>query len=631
MGLMRLLDRLRNRTAAFVHDLVMVPVAWLTAYFLRFELGPVPPEYLDVARSLVPLLMLVQGSVFWYFGLYRGVWRFASLHDLQRIVQAVLVGASMSSVAIFLLTRMEGVPRSVPVVYALLLVVLLGGPRLGFRWLKDRSLNISPRRRALIVGAGRAGEMLARDLLRDASYGISAVGFVDDHPKQKGREVHGIRVLGSCKKIPMFVRERSVDLVIIAAPSASSRQMRRIVELCEQANVEMRTLPKFHDLVSGRVSINELRAISIEDLLGREPVQLDWQAIARGVRGCTVLVTGGGGSIGAELCQQLAKLGPARLVMFENGEYNLYTVERNLSAAFPDLDLHAVLGDVCDAPSVDRVMDRFAPDVVFHAAAYKHVPLLEAQVREAARNNVLGTRNVAFAAIAARCATFVLISTDKAVNPTNVMGASKRLAEVLCQNLDRRAPDTSFITVRFGNVLDSAGSVVPLFREQIARGGPVTVTHPEVKRYFMTIPEACQLIMQAGAVGQGGEVFVLDMGEPIEIDYLARQMVMLAGRTPDEDVEIRYVGLRPGEKLFEELFHSGEPLTQTPYAKILLARFREVDWRTLDEAIGKLERACARFDEAAVRSVLEEMVPEYVTGDGAPAGSNVITLEKVKR
>jgi FlaA1/EpsC-like NDP-sugar epimerase len=630
MRLMTLVDRLRNRTAAFCHDLLMVPVAWLAAYYLRFEFGPVPAEYLTQARSLVPVLVVVQGAVFLYFGLYRGVWRFASLPDLQRILKAVVVGVSLSALAIFVLTRMDGVPRSVPVIYAVLLPVLLGGPRLMYRWLKDHTLRMTPTTRALVVGAGRAGEMLVRDLRRDHSSGITAVGFVDDDPEKKGREVHGVRVVGNCKNIPRHVRELSVDLLIIAVPSASSRQIRRVVDHCERAGIPMRMLPRFQDLVSGRISVSELRAISIEDLLGREPVVLDWNAIGRGARGRTILVTGGGGSIGSELCHQLARLGPRALVVFEHGEYNLYTIERKLRAAFPDLELHAVLGDVCDEAAVRRAMRSFAPDVVYHAAAYKHVPMLEAQAREAARNNVIGTRIVVLAAVEARCHTFVLISTDKAVNPTNVMGASKRLGEIFCQNLNRRASGTRFITVRFGNVLDSAGSVVPLFRDQIARGGPVTVTHPAVKRYFMTIPEACQLIMQASAIGSGGEVFVLDMGEPVEIAYLARQMIMLAGKVPEEDIEIEYIGLRPGEKLFEELFHPSEALSQTPHEKIMLARFREVDWRTLEEALDALARACDSFDEDAVRQQLEALVPEY-SGRAPDTESNVIPLEKVKR
>ncbi len=631
MGLIRLANRLRNRTAAFVHDLAMVPVAWLAAYYLRFELGPVPEEYLEVAYAQVPLLIFIHGAVFWYLGLYRGVWRFASMPDLQRILQAVALGATLSTVAIFMLTRMEEVPRSVPVIHALLLTVLLGGPRLALRVLRDRALQTGASTRAIIVGSGAAGELLIRDLLRDSSYGIHAVGFVDDDPEQKGREVHGVRVLGNCKKIPRFVRELKIDRVIIAVPSATSQQLRRIVDFCERAGVEMRTLPKFQDLVSGRVSVNELRAISIEDLLGREQVKLDWDAITRGVRGRTVLVTGGGGSIGAELCRQLAPLAPARLVLFERGEHSLYTIERRLRERFPELVLDTVLGDVCDRPAVARVMRHYRPDVIFHAAAYKHVPMLEGQAREAARNNVLGTRNVALAAVESECANFVLISTDKAVNPTNVMGASKRFAEILCQNLDRRAPRTAFITVRFGNVLDSAGSVVPLFREQIAQGGPVTVTHQEVRRYFMTIPEACQLIMQAGAVGKGGEVFVLDMGEPVEIDYLARQMIILAGKVPDEEIEVQYVGLRPGEKLFEELFHPNEPLSQTPYAKILLARFREVDWATLQEAMAELEDACEAFDQETIGAVLCRLVPEYMSSGSAAAADNVISLDAVKR
>ena len=631
MNISKIYDRLRSRLAAFVHDVFMIPVAWFVAYWLRFNLGPVPEIYLIQAVSMIPLVILVQGTTFWYFGLYRGVWRFASIPDLVRIIKAIVVGVSLSAIGIFFLTRMQDVPRSIFPLYALLLVLLLGGSRMLYRWIKERQLYVSAERKALIVGAGRAGEMLVRDILRDQGYGYQPVGFVDDAPRKLGMEVHGVRVVGSTSDIPRLARDLDIDLILIAIPSATSKDMRGIVSACEEVSVPMRTLPRFQDLVIGRSVVNELREIFIEDLLGREPVSLDWDQIREGVAGKTVLVTGGGGSIGSELCRQIARLEPGALVIFDNGEFNLYSVEMELSVKHPDLLLRAELGDVCDPPCVARVFAEHRPDIVFHAAAYKHVPMLEAKAREAVRNNVLGTRNVALAAIDQGADAFVLISTDKAVNPTNVMGASKRVAEIYCQNIDRRSPSTRFITVRFGNVLDSAGSVVPLFRAQIADGGPVTVTHPEVKRYFMTIPEACQLIMEAAAVGDGGEVFVLDMGEPIKISYLAEQMVRLAGKTPGTDVEIAYTGLRPGEKLFEELFHPSEALTQTNHEKLLLARFREVDWASLEANLGKLQDACDTYDESSVRALLDGLVPEYRRDSSETARTNVIPLDQAKR
>jgi FlaA1/EpsC-like NDP-sugar epimerase len=404
--------------------------------------------------------------------------------------------------------------------------------------------------------------------------------------------------------------------------------MRRVVEYCERAHVPFRTLPRMEDLVSGQVTVNALREVSIEDLLGREPVPLDWDEVRASVRGRTVLVTGGAGSIGSELCHQLARLEPGRLVVLDKSESDLYHVEQELRRLLPPERLVLRLADVCDRPAVARLMAQARPEVVFHAAAYKHVPMLESQAREAARNNVLGTLNVAQLAQEHGCGTFVLISTDKAVNPTNVMGATKRMAELACRDLHRRGP-TRFLTVRFGNVLGSAGSVVPLFRDQIAAGGPVTVTHPDVIRYFMTITEACQLILQAAALAEGGEIFVLDMGEPIRIRYLAEQMILLSGRVPGEDVEIVYTGLRPGEKLREELFYGHESLVSTRHSKILCAHDDRLDGR-VREVLEALERACEAFDDAMVESLLGDVVPEFRRSRGVANESKVVRLGKAK-
>lgn len=613
-----------------VHDLVMIPIAWFAAYYLRFNLGAIPEIYLKQAVAILPLVVVIQGAAFWYFGLYRGVWRFASVPDLMRILKAIVTGVLVSALAIFLITRMQDVPRSIFPLYALTLILLLGGPRMIYRWIKERQLYASAAQRALIVGAGRAGEMLVRDVLRDQGYGYQPAGFVDDAPRKRGMEIHGVRVLGSCDDIPIVCRQQAIDLILIAIPSANSREMRRIVARCEEAAVPMRTLPRFQDLVVGRSVVSELREIFIEDLLGREPVSLNWDRIRESIKGKTVLITGGGGSIGAELCRQVARLAPDALVVFDNSEFNLYSIDLEMRGQYPALDLHSRLGDVCDAAAVRRVFVEYQPEIVFHAAAYKHVPMLEINAREALRNNVLGTRNVALAADEHRCETFVLISTDKAVNPTNVMGASKRVAEMFCQYMGRKSEATRFITVRFGNVLDSAGSVVPLFRKQIAAGGPVTVTHPEVKRYFMTIPEACQLIMEAAAVGRGEEVFVLDMGEPVRIRYLAEQMIRLAGKSPGTDVEIVFTGLRPGEKLFEELFHSSETLVQTPHEKLLLARSRSVDWARFEAAVAEIESRCASYDAPGARKLLSDLVPEYTFAAVDEHYDNVVPLDKAK-
>jgi FlaA1/EpsC-like NDP-sugar epimerase len=605
---------------------MMVPVAWLGAFSLRFNLQTVPEVHLSVAYDLLPLVMGVSACVFWLHGLYRGVWRFASLPDLVRIFQAVVVSVATIAVLILLWTGMQDLPRSVLPLHALLLMMLLGGPRLAYRWVKDRQFVIGNAQNVLIVGAGDAGERLVREMRREVRFGYVPVGFVDDDQAKRGLEIQGVRVLAKCARLAQIVDDRSIDLVVLAIPSATAAERRRLVGLCEQADVPVRTMPDLNEIMAGRAQIADLRELSIEDLLGRDPVSLDWQSIRQGVADRTVLVTGGAGSIGSELCRQLARLGPRRLVVLDQNEFGLYTIDEQLREAHPDLDFTISLRDVCDRPAMERLFADERPDVVFHAAAYKHVPMLERQMREAVRNNVLGARHVAECSVANSVGTVVLISTDKAVNPTNVMGATKRIAEVYCQNADIQASDTRFVTVRFGNVLGSAGSVVPRFRAQIAAGGPVTVTHPEMQRYFMTIPEACQLIMEAGTVGEGGEIFVLDMGDPVKIEYLAEQMITLAGKRPRDDIAITYTGLRPGEKLFEELFHEQEALRATKSDKLLLAKVRQVDWIWLNRKLDELLSACDRYDENRLRALIAELVPEYQAAP--PRKDNVIPLER---
>ncbi|MEJ2619900.1 MAG: nucleoside-diphosphate sugar epimerase/dehydratase [Candidatus Thiodiazotropha sp.] len=603
---------LHSQGVALAHDVLMVPIAWFLAFWFRYNLEVVPVSfYQDALRALLYLLP-VQIAAFLLFGLYRGIWRFASLPDIIRIMKAVLVGTVVGVALLFVFTRAGGVPRSVPVIHVILLVMLLSGPRLIYRLLKDRHLDLKPGKRVLIVGSGKAGEMLARDILRNRRGDFRPVAFVDDKQRRQGREIHGLPVAGTSEDIPALCEELSIDIIMLAIPSASSSQMRRVVEFCETAGVPFRSVPQLNDLMSGNVQINHLRQISIEDLLGRTPVSLDWQAIDATLAGKVFLVTGAGGSIGSELCRQLAKLKPARLVLLENSEFNLYTIEMELLKRFPELNLECHLGDVTDQVYTESVFREYRPEVVFHAAAYKHVPMLENRVRQAVRNNVLGTRTVAELADQYGCGVFVLVSTDKAVNPANVMGASKRAAEIFCQNLNAHSA-TRFITVRFGNVLGSAGSVIPLFRRQIEAGGPVTVTDPRMERYFMTIPEACQLIMQTVVMGEGGEIFVLDMGEPIKISYLAEQMIHLSGRTLGQDIQIEYIGLRPGEKLYEELFHEKEELKKTNHEKVLLANHRQVDWPWLNQVMQQMSDASDALDSQQLRELLGQLVPEHET------------------
>ena len=601
---------INKRALAIFHDLAMIPVAWFGAYWLRFNLGVIPGGYLSAAIETLAIVIVIQAIALRYYGLYRGVWRFASVPDLIRICKAVLMGMAFSAVMIFLVTRMEGIPRSVFPLYGLLLIALLSSSRLLVRWSKDRGIYTGECEKLLIIGAGKAGEMLVRDLLRNREECYQPVGFVDDKIAKQGSEIHGVRVLSSCDGMIDLVERLDVDLIVLALPSAKSSDMRRLVGLCEKTGVPFRTLPPLDRLMSGQITINQLREVSIDDLLGREPVSLDWDAIELELKGRRVLVTGAGGSIGSELCRQIARLQPAHLILLDSSEFNLYTIEMELLKAYPRLKISRCLNDVVDRVAMDRIFSDSRPDVVFHAAAYKHVPMLEDQVREAARNNILGTRSIAESADRFGCEAFVMISTDKAVNPANVMGTSKRAAEIFCQNLNQRSA-TRFVTVRFGNVLGSAGSVVPLFRQQIEAGGPVTVTHREITRYFMTIRESCQLILQASVMGKGGEIFVLDMGEPIKISYLAEEMIRLSGKVPGEDIDIIFTGLRPGEKLYEELFHEKEALQSTTHEKILLARYREFDWERLNEVMDEIKLACAEYDEKQVRSLMKMLVPEW--------------------
>ncbi len=608
---MSVLDRFKHWIAGptVILDLLMVLAAWFGAYWLRFNLDTIPDRYYQYAVDSAPVVLVVQGVVLFWFGVFRGIWRFVSLADMVRILKAVFVGTALMMTVMFLVVRLGSVPRSVPTLYFILLIAFLAGPRLLYRWFTERQFVLGTGKRVLVVGAGQAGEMLVRELLRKADGGYQPVAIVDDKRRRHGRHVHGIPVVGSCEEISDLTDRLEIDLVLLAIPSASTAQMRRMVGYCEESEVPFRTVPDLDALMSGQVSINQLREVSIEDILGRDQVVLDWKAIGSSMNGRTILVTGGGGSIGSELCRQISRLNPAKLVLFENSEFNLYSIEMELRREFKDISFAFQLGSVSDVTAVRHVFQLYAPDVVFHAAAYKHVPMLEHQVREAVKNNVIGTRNVAMEAVASCCAEFVLISTDKAVNPSNVMGASKRMAEIFCQNLNMHS-DTNFITVRFGNVLGSAGSVIPLFRKQIAAGGPITVTHREIERYFMTIPEACQLIMQVSVIGVGGEIFVLDMGDPVKICFLAEQMIKLSGKEPGRDIEISYTGLRPGEKLYEELFHDSEPLEPTDHEKILLARHRIVEWERLETLMGTLEAACDRYDDNELLSLIDEFVPE---------------------
>ncbi len=611
------------RTAVVVHDLCMVWVAWIGLHQLRYAILPLPPT-LTLWSTETAIVLLAQGLVFWRVGLYRGIWRFASVPDLLNILKAGAIGLLAIVVGLFLYNRLEQVPRTVLVLYPIVLTALLGMPRLLYRAWKDYRQTGTDKAvlRVLILGAGQAGEALVRDLRRAGAY--QPVGFLDDAAKLRGSQLQGVPILGRIEEVARIAPETAARLLVIAMPSLDAASMRRIVAACEGTGLPFRTVPRLDDLLEGRSLPGELKEVAIEDLLGRQPVTPDWKAIRGWLGGRSVLVTGAGGSIGAELCRQCARHGARQIALLEIDELALTTTEAELRRDFPQIRCVPVLGDCGDPAVIRYALELSAPEAVFHAAAYKQVPLLETQLREAIRNNVLATETVARESQRVGVGTFVLISTDKAVDPVNVLGATKRLAEMVCQGMaDPRS--TRSVTVRFGNVLDSAGSVVPLFREQIRSGGPVTVTDAEVTRYFMTIPEACQLILQAAAIGSQHAVYTLDMGEPVSIRLLAEQMIRLAGKHPERDIAIVYTGLRAGEKLHETLFHAEERYRPTSHPKILQAEAREVVTERIASATLRLRDAVGRYDLEQLALILRESVPEFSPAN-APRDTSSATV-----
>jgi len=602
---------LNSRIAAVVlHDVLAATFAWLAAYFLRFNLT-LPADFQAAALSTLAWVVPLQAVVFWRFGLYRGIWRFASLPDLKRIVMAVGVAALLIPLVLVLFRVSAVVPRSVLILDPLLLMLLMGGSRLAYRAWKEHRLASVLRpgsKPVLVAGAGSAADFLLRELARNPA-GFHVVGLLDDSRDKQGRLVQGIPVLGRLDEVAAWAKKMEVDDVVLALPSAAHAVRKRITQACAEAGLNVLTVPSLEDLVAGRVSVASLRSIELDDLLGRDPVQLDDSGLHALLTGKMVMVTGAGGSIGSELCRQIARFEPAKLVLFEQSELALYAMEQELPQRFPNLTIVPVIGDVKNAAWVNRVMAEHRPAVVFHAAAYKHVPLMEnGNAWEAVKNNVLGTQVVAAAAQANGVGKFVMISTDKAVNPTNVMGATKRLAEMACQAM-QQPEGTRFVSVRFGNVLGSSGSVIPKFQKQIEAGGPVTVTHPEITRYFMSIPEAAQLVLQAGLMGQGGEIFVLDMGEPVKIAELAKLMIRLSGADEDR-IRIEYTGLRPGEKLYEELLADDESTLPTPHPKLRVAKAR-VPVEGLLVELDEWIRAESCQGEEGVKRALTRWVPEY--------------------
>ena len=606
-----------GRALVVVHDLMMVVLAWQFLIALRYaSIGAEVPGHGFLVETA--LVVAVQLTVFWRMGLYRGLWRFASLPDLKNILFSSVVGGLLVAMLLFLFRdRAAGVPRVALVLYPLALSVLLGTPRLLYRAWKDGQVRrgaAGQRERLLVLGAGPTAESLARDLQRSDRYQV--VGFLADDRSIQGAKIYGLPVLGRIKDLARIAEEAAVAHVAIALPGDQSEQLGRIAAQCERLKLRFSRMPAPEEVLQEQWMHGGLKDVAIEDLLGRDPVLPDWDAIRGSLMGRSVLITGAGGSIGSELARQCANVGVGQLVLVERSELALHELQFDLRERFPRLQAEYVLGDCGDEALMRRLVDQWRPDELFHAAAYKHVPLLESQPREAVRNNLFATEVVARAAVAGSVKTLVLISTDKAVNAINMLGASKRLAELAC--LARcEGSATRLVTVRFGNVLDSAGSVVPLFREQIRRGGPVTVTHPDVTRYFMTIPEACQLILQATTLREASGIFTLDMGRPVLIRVLAEQMIRLAGFAPYRDIDISYSGLRPGEKLHEELFHADESYSQTVHPKIFLAEPRPVDLIEFEATLKLLRQAVQRDDDTEIRRVIAEAIPEFAA---TPAG-----------
>ena len=569
---------------AFLYDLLIAGVSFWTALYLRFDTLNIPlTENLAFNRFFF-IAIFVQAGSFVLNGLYKGVWRFSSMHDLVRVVKAAAIGVAISLVLCFFMTRLDGVPRSMFLIEFLLLVIGLGGGRFIYRFLKDQtSLREviggadSEIKRVLIVGAGRAGEKLLRDINATPLLKLRVIGFLDDDKFKRNALIHNIKVFGDITLIPKMVKDFAVDKIFIAIPSANGDDVKRIVGYCNETKAEIKILPKMDQLLSTQVGISLLRNLNIEDLLGRDEVKLDTCHLSGMISNKTVMVTGAGGSIGSELCMQIAKFNPQLLIMADYCELFMYELEMKFKEEYPEISFFPKILDVRNRDKVEAAFAEYKPQLVFHAAAYKHVPMMEHNPMEAIETNIKGTKIVGEAALKYGAEKFVMISTDKAVNPTNVMGASKRIAEMVITDLSKKSTTTKFISVRFGNVLGSNGSVIPLFRKQIEDRKDITVTHPDIIRYFMSIPEACQLVLQAGSMGSGGEIFVLDMGEPVKIVDLAREMIRLAGMVEGKDIKIVYSGLRPGEKLYEELFSDKEAYELTHHGKIRKALFRPLE------------------------------------------------------
>ena len=632
------LTSIRNRFF-LIADLLLMGLAAGCSFWLRLDIKGLE-LYLSTLVIYAALAVVIKPIIFYLFGIYGCYWSYAGTKELLSLWIGALAGAAVTSLAVHsaasLFFDFRPAPRSIPIIDWLLSFLFAGGIRFFVRALVRRRIVLpadrpseslkcpsDQQKRVVVMGAGEAGEMIVREMQENPGVGFVPVGLLDDDPSKRGLRIHGVPVLGAREQIPHLARREHIEEVIIAMPTAPGKSIRSVVEICQRAGVSYKTMPGIYELISGQVSVKEVREVGIDDLLRRDPVQIDGAGTGRHFRDRVVLVTGAGGSIGSELCRQIGAYGPRRLLLLGHGETSIYHIRRELAERLPDLDICPIIADIRDQQRLHMIFERHRPEVVFHAAAHKHVPLMEENVAEGVANNVLGTRALLRAAVASDVARFVLISTDKAVNPVNLMGATKRLAELLVQDVARRE-GRAYTAVRFGNVLGSRGSVIPLFQRQIANGGPITVTHPQMERFFMTIPEAVQLVTQAATLGTGGEIFVLNMGEQVRIVDLAEELIRLSGLEPERDIEITFTGSRPGEKLSEELFAEGEEPRRTRHEKILMA-YGNHAWESeaLSQHIEALEALVRLGSREQIQAKLQDILPRY-----RPALSLVDTFRK---
>lgn len=593
-------------------DILLVNCAAFGALLLRFEFD-VPEQYYSLLLNNLAVINIVMIASFYIFNLYRNLWKYASIDELNSVVVSCAAGTTV--LIIYFYTFGIRFPRSFYLIFPMLNAAFIGGIRFSYRVAKRlKSLytkNYLGEKKVLIIGAGEAGSMVIKEMYNNPQINKQPVAVIDDDPSKSNRRIHGVPVLGTRHDIPKIAEEKGIDEIIIAMPSASKREIKDILNICKETKCKLRTLPGMFELIDGKVDIKKIRDVDLEDLLGREPVRVDLDEICGYIENRRVLVTGGGGSIGSELCRQIARFNPEKLLILDIYENGAYEIQNELKRKYGNMiNLEVIIASVREKNRMEQIFYKFKPELVFHAAAHKHVPLMEANPTEAIKNNVFGTLNVAELADKYKAKKFVLISTDKAVNPTSIMGATKRVAEMIIQAMDKQSR-TEYSAVRFGNVLGSNGSVIPLFKKQIAEGGPVTVTHPEITRYFMTIPEAVQLVLQAGAMAKGGEIFILDMGEPVRIADLARDLIKLSGFEPDADIKIEFTGLRPGEKLYEELLMAEEGLKKTKNDKIYIGKPVFIDIDRLKKELNILNTILLKEEEELIGPILKRLVPTY--------------------